>query len=257
MVYTWVTISVISHLLGWTSKSRHANLSDEVTIKSELSDLAETQVENLRLFRGKTRWIDVENNCWASTCSTKKTCVHKIPQFYPKNPGPWCPNFGPIAQWLEFTGRLKPYEVVGLSETNSCRSKGLENEIPNGIKLHFWPEVAVDSIFVWKEKALEMMLLATLVFKFALEDEQDLIWLVGADDDSPENHWQDVQAKSDEPWRRHEEGIWQDKARYVIWIVGVKKLSKHNFQWHQCFLKIRIVFFQSYIKLKKIFDKCW
>lgn len=32
------------------------------------------------------------------------------------------------------------------------------------------------------------MLLAILVFKFALEDEQDLIWLVGADDDSPENH---------------------------------------------------------------------
>ena len=57
------------------------------------------------------------------------------------------------------------------------------------------------------------MLLATLVFKFALEDEQDLIWLVGADDDSPENHWQDVQAKSDEPWRRHEEGIWRDKTR--------------------------------------------
>ena len=211
------TMSVISHLLRWTSKSRHANLFDEVTIKSELSDLAETQVEHLRLFRGKTRWIDVENNCyncWASTCSTKrhvfsilskKSRSMLVRQFWTHTSMTWV-----------YKCRLKPYEVLGLSERNSCRSKGLENDISNGIKLHFWPEVVVDSIFVWKEKALEihqMMLLATLVFKFALEDEEDLIWLVGADDDSPENHWQYVQAKSDEPWRRHEEGIGQDKAR--------------------------------------------
>ena len=39
---------------------------------------------------------------------------------------------------------------------------------------------------------------STFVFKHDVEDEQDLIWLLGADGDSPENYWQDVQPKSGE-----------------------------------------------------------
>ena len=162
-------------------------------------------------FGGKQRGLtNIENNCWASTCSTKR---HVFSILSKKSRSMLVRQF---STHTSMTWVYLPFETL--------RGRGF-----------VWEKVlSIQRIGKWNSQWYKTAFLARSCGRlhFCLKREStwdDVVgytciqicswgwtrsYLVGgADDDSPENHWQDVQAKSDEPWRRHEEGIWRDKTR--------------------------------------------